>query len=900
MKIKKQIIISTAVSIGLALLVSVMLSIPIKHTNQTAQKYKTSNTLVQSVTDLIILTEEFLSYRYPRVEQQWQVSYDKIIAHISNDVNHLTYLKPKLRELLQWFERIKSINKDMNGPSRGMALPDEISKAVILEARLSTNMRLTARSILRRILRDSQSTGDSFFESTNRTFWAIIGSLTILILIFAFNAYFTARRIFPPLEELIEKAGRIMNGDMKQKLKPGEEGSRIRAGNEIGNLATTFENMNQKLFQSLYDLKNEVKERKLNEAKFRGIYEQSPIAIELYDKDGKLIDVNQQTLNMFGVEDKKHVIGFELWEDPNISVEKMNQLKNGKTIFISSEFDFEIVKSHNLYPTSRSGKIYWELYALPLMKGKKIDGYLVQVIEITKRKKAEIALQKEREKLKVTLQSIGDGVITTDVEGKVVLLNKVAESLTGWRENEAIGKKIDEIFHIVNEHTRERCQSPVERVLETSGIIGLANDTLLLARNGSERVIADSGAPIVDTNGDTVGVVLVFRDITDKIGLESELRQAQKMESIGTLTGGIAHDFNNILGIIVGNTELALDDVPKWNSAHASLEEIKTASLRAKNIVRQLLSFSRKTDQKLQPIQIALVIKDALKFLRSTIPTTINIHPDIPTTDETILADPTQINQIIMNLCINASHAMEQTGGDLNVAVAKVVLDDNSARDYPGLKSGDHVRIIVSDTGPGIDPEIINQIFDPYFTTKEVGKGSGMGLAVVHGIVKSHSGAIAVDSKKGKGTKFIMLFPLTNEKPMVEDQSTLDIPRGNETILFVDDEISITKMVKRMFERLGYKVETATTPQNALDRFSLDPDHFDLVITDMTMPQMTGVKLSEKLMEIREDIPIIVCTGHSTLVNEEKAKELGLAAYVMKPIDMQETAQTIRKVLDRK
>ena len=400
--------------------------------------------------------------------------------------------------------------------------------------------------------------------------------------------------------------------------------------------------------------------------------------------------------------------------------------------------------------------------------------------------------------------------------------------------------------------------------------------------------------------------LIVMNDITkskqaeiEKKKLESQLHQAQKMESIGTLAGGIAHDFNNIMAIIVGNTELALDDVPKWNSAHSSLEEIKTASLRAKNIVKQLLSFSRKTDQKLQPIQIGIVIKDALKFLRSTIPTTINIHRDIQTTDETILADPTQINQIIMNLCINASHAMERTGGELTITVEKVILDDTSAKGYPDLKSGDHVKIMVSDTGPGIGPKVIDQIFDPYFTTKKVGKGSGMGLAVVHGIVKNSGGAIAVDSSPGKGSEFRIFFPLTKEKPMVETKTAKDIPRGNETILFVDDEMSITKMVKRMFERLGYKVETSTTPQDALELFHSNPDHFDLVITDMTMPQMTGVKLSQKLMDIRKDIPIIVCSGHSALVDEEKAKDLGLAAYIMKPIDMQETAQTIRKVLDK-
>jgi len=385
----------------------------------------------------------------------------------------------------------------------------------------------------------------------------------------------------------------------------------------------------------------------------------------------------------------------------------------------------------------------------------------------------------------------------------------------------------------------------------------------------------------------------------DRTRLEGQLQQSQKMESIGTLTGGIAHDFNNIMGIILGNTELALEDVPESSPAYSKLKEIKTASLRASNIVKQLLSFSRKTGNKLQPIHITSVIKDALKFLRSTIPTFIEIDQEFSTTDEIILADPTQINQIVMNLCINASHAMEQTGGNFKVIVEKMILDDHSAKAYPNLEGGNYVKVIVSDTGPGIDPKIIDQIFDPYFTTKEIGKGSGMGLAVVHGIVKNHGGAISVESSPGKGTKFSMLFPSVKQEPVVETPKTQEIPRGSETILFVDDEVSIVKMVQRMFERLGYKVETATTPQDALEKFGLNPDHFDLVITDMTMPGLTGMKLSEELMVIRPDIPIIICTGYSTLVDKEKAKKLGLAALLMKPIDILKTARTIRKVLDK-
>jgi len=394
-------------------------------------------------------------------------------------------------------------------------------------------------------------------------------------------------------------------------------------------------------------------------------------------------------------------------------------------------------------------------------------------------------------------------------------------------------------------------------------------------------------------------IIILNRTHRGQRALQEELKQAHKMESIGTLTGGIAHDFNNILYMITGNAELALEDIPEWSPAHANLKEIKAASLKAAGIVKQLLNFSRRTNQELKPIGAISVVKDTLKFLRSTIPATIEIRILLPDTDVTILADPIQINQVMMNLCMNASQAMSETGGILKIKGEILKLKDDAADGYSELPAGDTLQITVSDTGPGINPEVIDRIFDPYFTTKAVGKGSGMGLAVVHGIIKNHNGTISVASEPGKGTTFAMRFSVIVEKPVMGIKTSEEIPRGHETILFVDDEKSIVDMTQKLLERLGYKVESKLNPMEALALFESKPDRFDLAIIDMTMPQMTGVKLSEKMKAVRPDIPVIICSGYSSQIDEEKAKKLGIASYTMKPIVRREFAKTIREVLDR-
>ena len=389
-------------------------------------------------------------------------------------------------------------------------------------------------------------------------------------------------------------------------------------------------------------------------------------------------------------------------------------------------------------------------------------------------------------------------------------------------------------------------------------------------------------------------------EIRDRKQVEDQLRQSHKMEAIGTLAGGIAHEFNNILGIIIGNAELAIDDTPEWNPAHKNISEIKRAGLRAKEVVLQLLSFSRKTEQVQKPIDIAPVIKESIKLIRSSIPSNIEIHDHVPRSSDLILADTTQIHQVFINLCTNAAHAMDDNSeGFLKIFLDTVDIDEKTDTRFAEIHPGKYLELTVKDSGKGIEPKIRERIFDPYFTTKEIGMGTGMGLAVVHGIVTNHNGKILVNSEPGKGTSISILLPVVTgvTEPQKEPDRQTSLPTGNETILFVDDEFSIVESNKMLLEKIGYTVREFTNPLEALSAFKSDPNSFDLVISDVTMPKMNGVDLSKNLRKIRPDIPVIICSGHSSHMDEEKALKLNINAYTMKPVTASQIAVLIRKVL---
>ncbi|MBI9084855.1 MAG: PAS domain S-box protein [Desulfobacterales bacterium] len=755
--------------------------------------------------------------------------------------------------------------------------------------------------------------------------------------------------------------------------------------------------------------------------------------------------------------------------------------------------------------------------------------------------------------LRVTLNSIGDAVISTDEEGKIVRMNKAAEGLTGWNRADAFGEALDKVFVIVNAHTRQKVDSPADRVLAEGRTVGLANHAVLLAKDGSEYQIADSGAPIRNTDDQIIGVVLVFRDvteayareqqireserllkhvtsnipgvvyqfratadhrytntfigekavalfgieappeaffaefakcipdsekeafqasvseavdrvapwhyegrfikpdgemiwfagdsashrsedevvfngvltditqrrrmeealrltqfcfdrasfgifrtgpdariltvndqackslgysredlcqmtifdidpgfhkeawaahrknvrdsgavvietthrrkdgsvfpveilinfmeyrnegfsisfvmdITDRVAmakeanrLEKALQQAQKMEAIGTLAGGIAHDFNNILSAVIGYAELALADETAGTPLHRNLRQILAAGMRAGDLVRQILTFSRQEERQLKPLQVGPLVKEAIKMLRSSLPTTVEITQEIDEDLDNVMADPTQIHQIVMNLCTNAAHAMEGEGGRLKVGLSQVHLTSRDIRLHPGLMPGDYVKLLVQDTGPGIAPEVLGNIYNPYFTTKEKGKGTGLGLSVVHGILQSYHGAVYAYSELGNGASFNVYIPAIKQERAKEGKEASNLPGGCEHILLVDDEPILIEVEQQMLEKLGYTVTPCSGSPEALAAFRQSPWTFDLVITDMTMPKMTGDKLAAELIRIRPDIPVILSTGYSRNMTDEKAREIGIQDFIPKPVLGSNLAETVRRVLD--
>jgi PAS domain S-box-containing protein len=487
-----------------------------------------------------------------------------------------------------------------------------------------------------------------------------------------------------------------------------------------------------------------------------------------------------------------------------------------------------------------------------------------------------------------------DIILLMDEDFRIIEANERAEESYGFTNEELLQLNLRNL------------QSPEEQAIfdrqksRLDGRFGIVYETWHKRKDGT-RFPVENGFHTIEVEGKKF-YQSIIHDLSERKKLESQLLQAQKMEAIGTLAGGIAHDFNNILAIIMGYAQLISWDIPEGSKVSKGLNEVLKASRRARDLVQQILTFSRRSSQERKPVEIGPIVKETLKLLKATLPSTIEIRQRLESNSDVIETDPSQIHQVLMNLCTNAAYAMRENGGILEVSLGEVDLEESISATYPDLQAGPYVRMSVSDTGHGIPPELLKRIFDPYFTTKPVGEGTGLGLAVVHGIIKSHGGEITVHSEPGKGTTFHVYLPrMDGAQEIAGSQEPTPLPLGNqERVLLIDDEKALADVGKQMLEQLGYKVTVRTSSIEALELFRTQPERFDLVITDMTMPNMTGDKLAREMVRLRPGIPIILCTGFSEHVTEEKIKKIGIREFVMKPMVMSDLAKTVRRVLQQK
>jgi len=518
--------------------------------------------------------------------------------------------------------------------------------------------------------------------------------------------------------------------------------------------------------------------------------------------------------------------------------------------------------------------------------------------DILNRKQAEQETATAKAFLESSLASIPEGVVLMDENVRMSYVNPVLLKWIGGRAEDFVGEMIPDILDIyVDGASKQFIQKNIiDRVLAGGTIIGA--EIRLKEYQGQYKPVSITASAITDENARLIGGIAILVDLTERKQLESQLRQSQKMEAIGTLAGGIAHDFNNILSAIMGNTELILMKHPADGKYDKKLESIYAACERAKDLIGQILAFSRKSSAEPQPVLLQAIIKENLKLLKASLPSTIEIRQHIADASMYVMADSTQIHQILMNLCTNAHHAMAQTGGVMEVDLSAVDIQAGANASDAPVAPGEWIKLTVSDTGGGIPEAIRDRIFDPYFSTKGKGLGTGLGLAVVHGIVKSYGGAVEVWSQPGEGSVFTIYLPRLADFVDSKARPSPPIQQGRqERVLVVDDEPMILDFAREALKQLGYRVEATTRPEEALDWFQADSGRFDLVITDMTMPGMTGDKLAGEILRIRPDIPVVLCTGYSERLDRHHAQAMGIKAFHMKPLNLHELSETLHQLL---
>jgi PAS domain S-box-containing protein len=620
-----------------------------------------------------------------------------------------------------------------------------------------------------------------------------------------------------------------------------------------------------------------------SEEKFRLTFSSSPDAVNINRlRDGFYVDINDGFTQLTGftredVSDKTS-LDVHIWNDPEDRKRMVQELqKKGFCDNLEAVF------------RRKDGSLTTALMSARVISLKNEPHIISITRDISERKQAEA----ERERLLLAIEQADEIVVITDNSGSIQYVNPAFEKITGYSAGEAIGENPRLIKSGQND------EASYKNLWDTIFAGNPWTGRLLNKRKDGAAYTAEcSISPVKDKNGNVINFVSISRDITNDLELERRISQAQKMESIGNLAGGIAHDFNNLLFPIIGMSELLLEDLPHRSQEYEHVQQILKAGMRGSDLVKQILAFSRQSEHKLIPVRPRQVLKEVMKLIRSTIPSYIEIEENIQSDCGFIMADPTEIHQVAMNILTNAFHAVEAKGGKIEVILKEVTLEADTFPDsLPG--PGRYALLSITDTGHGISPGFINKIFEPYFTTKEQGKGTGIGLSVAYGIIRNIKGEIKVYSEVGKGTTFNIYLPLMEKSSDTDTRKKTETdPGGNERILLVDDEEAIIDLEKLMLERLGYHVTERTSSSDALKTFKANPSAFDLVISDMTMPNMTGDQLSRELITVRPDIPVILCTGFSTRIDQTRAESMGVKGFLMKPVVRSEMAKMVRKVLD--
>ena len=631
----------------------------------------------------------------------------------------------------------------------------------------------------------------------------------------------------------------------------------------------------------LFSIIHDITDRDRMEKQLRPLFEKAADAIFVSRMDGCLVQVNEKACKSTGYT-----------EDELLNMNVMDVDAHHNSPERVSEFNSDLIPGQGVTIESahmrKDGSVFpveITINMLDIPGGPFVMGL---ARDITARKEVEQALRNSEKKYRSMLESMDDPIYICSEDFRIMYMNPAMESRTGYSEKEAVG---DPCYNIIHGQEGQCPWCQYEAVQKGEFIKTEFTDPR------THRIYNVSDSPIQQPDG-TAYKLTVFRDITDVKNMEARIIQSQKMESIGNLAGGIAHDFNNLLFPIVGRAEMLMEDLPPQSPEHESAQEILIAGTRARDLIRRILSFSRQDSHQVRPVSFQDVLREILRLSRATIPLNVEIIEDIQSDCGRVMADPSLLHQVAMNLITNAFHAIDKTEGRISIRLAEIVLEAEENKEVL-LAAGKYLVLTVADNGMGMPPDVMKKIYDPYFTTREKGRGTGLGLSVVFGIVKEMGGEINLTSELGKGSEFTVYLPVSADTGTVDPPETrLPPEKGSERILLVDDEPAIASLEAQILERLGYNVDARLDSKEALAVFQDNPMNYDLVITDMTMPGITGDQLARAAMKIRPGMPVIICTGFSEKMGQAEAEAIGVKGYLMKPVVGSDLATTVRRVLD--